>query len=50
MLGQDALLVDALGCYELHIRPRGGFADGRSIGRIILPSLLHEQFDRFECN
>jgi hypothetical protein len=34
--GHDALLLDALGCYELHIGSRGGFADRRGICRLIL--------------
>jgi hypothetical protein len=46
MQGQDALLLNVLGWYELHVGPRGGFADRGGIGRVVLLSLLHEGFDR----
>ena len=50
MQGQDALLLHVLGWHELHAGPRGGIADRRRIGRIVLLSLLHEGFDRFGGN
>jgi hypothetical protein len=50
MQGQDALLLHVLGRNELHVGPRGGHADRRGIGRIVLLSLLHEGFDGFGGN